>query len=143
MVTYRHKILWNRLRNKVRDEDIEGIKLAGLFIALLFIIGFFGYRILNTISSGLEAEQRIQNIESQLSKLESDNKVLKLEKEAALSDSELEAQYRSLGYKKSGETVYLIHRDSLPTNTPTPSLAPEESKYKLQNWEKWFLKIFD
>lgn len=143
MVTYRHKILWNRLRNKVRDEDIEGIKLAGLFIALLFIIGFFGYRILNTISSGHEAEQRIQNMKSQLSKLESDNKVLKLEKETALSDSELEAQYRSLGYKKIGETVYLIDRDSLLTNTPTPSLAPEEPKYKLKNWEKWFLKIFN
>lgn len=142
MIVYRHKIIWNRLKNRLKTEDVESIKLIGLFVALFFIIVFFGYRILNTVSKGYETEQRLKLLESQLMELEWENKVLKQERDASLSEKELESQYRALGYKKPGETVFLVYKDSPATTaTPTPQIDQETSS-KMENWKKWIIKMF-
>lgn len=144
MITYRHKIIWNRLRNRLKTEDIEGIKLTGLFITLFFVIGFFGYSILNVISEGYETEKRLKLLESQLAELELENKILKKERDASLSDTELEARYRELGYKKPGETVFIVYKNnSVITVTPTPTPQPDEGdSSRMDNWQKWLIKIF-
>jgi len=145
MVTYRHKILLRNLRDRLRKDDIENIKLILLFLAVFGIASFFIVRILETVNKGLEAQQRTEIVARQVEELENENKFLKSQKEAALSDSELEAQYRALGYKKQNETVYIVAKNATtPTLevTPVAGLNGEQEKNELHNWQKWFLKLF-
>jgi cell division protein FtsB len=143
MVTYRHKILFRNLRQKIKSEDIESLKLIGLFLAMLLVAGFFSFRILNTVSDGIETKERTENIQSQVGDLEKENKMLKSEREAALSESEVEAQYRALGYKKPGETIYIVSDQKNAPVSPTAAvMADSNAEQGASNWEKWLVVLF-
>ncbi|GIW57377.1 MAG: hypothetical protein KatS3mg083_322 [Candidatus Dojkabacteria bacterium] len=70
------------------------------------------------------------------------NKILKKEAEAVSNDSEVEVLYRSLGYKKPGEEIYLIEKPN-PTLTPTPtSEQNNEQNLDRSNWQTWLMLLF-
>jgi len=143
MVTYRHKILLKNLRDRLKADDVENIKLILLFLGIFAIAFFFSLRILNTVNQGLEAQKRTDTVASQVEELEKENKILRSQKDAALSDSELEAQFRALGYKKPNETVYIVAKKGptpqveVPTEPVADAKAPE-----MENWQKWLIKLF-
>lgn len=142
MVTYRHKILLDKIKLRIKPEDIQNAKMILLFVTMFSIISFFGYRIIQTVNQGFEASNRIENIQSQVQKLEKENVTLKEERDTALSESEIEAQYRALGYKKPGEEVYIVSRQT-PTPTEAPSDVQTSKQDNLSNWQKWLLLIFN
>lgn len=143
MVTYRHKILLRNLRDRLKEDDVENIKLILLFLGIFAIAFFFSFRILNTVNQGLEAQKRTDTVASQVEELEKENKILKSQKDAALSDSELEAQYRALGYKKPNETIYIVaKRGPTPQVDATVQPTPEQKAPEMENWQKWLIKLF-
>lgn len=130
---------------KLKKSDVENIKLVLFFITILGITLFFIVRILDTVNKGLEAQKRTEIIARQVEELENQNKFLKTQKEKALSDSEIEAQYRALGYKKEDEKVYIVIKNGI---TPTMEATSDPSNHdiqegnKLYNWERWLIKLF-
>jgi cell division protein FtsB len=144
MVTYRHKILLEKIRNKIRPEDIQSAKLVLLFVAMFGVISFFAFRIIETVNKGMESQSRVENIALQVEKLDKENRILKSERDSSISESEIEAQYRALGYKKPGEEIYIINREPTPTLTQTIDESVNNTAKKgPENWEKWVILIFN
>lgn len=142
MVTYRHTILLNKIRNRIKPEDVQNAKMVLLFLSMFLVISFFAYRIVETVNGGLESQSKVENIAKQVERLEKENKFLKSERDAAISESEIEAQYRALGYKKPGEEVYIISKNLTPTPTSKVEIEAETTQ-KTPNWELWISLIFN
>lgn len=144
MVTYRHKILLDKIKLRIRPEDIKSAKIVLLFMAMFSVISFFGYRIIQTVNQGFESQKRVENIASQVEKLEKENVMLKSERDTAMSESEIEAQYRALGYKKPGEEVYIVSRTNAGnTENTSTETNTESTSTEIPNWQKWIMLIFN
>ncbi len=143
MVTYRHKILLEKIKSKVSPEDIQNAKMVMLFLGMFIVISFFAIRIVDTVNSGLASQARVENVAGQVEKLERENRLLKNDRDAAISESEVEAQYRALGYKKPGEEVYIINRISTPAPIQEPQITQETEEIRQVNWELWIKAIFN
>jgi cell division protein FtsB len=142
MIVYRHNLLWKRLRAKIGTNEIEPLKLLGWFLVFFFIISFFGMRLLNSLEEGYQAENRLQLLYQQVNELENENRILRKENEAIASESETESLYRSLGYKKPGEAIYLIEKPN-PTVLPTPASGQYDKENTARsNWQTWFMLLF-
>ncbi len=142
MIIYRHNLILKRIRSKLGQSEIETFKLLGLFIVLFLVISFFGTRILNTLEQGYQYENRLRLLYQQVHKLENENKILRKEAEVVSNDAEVEVLYRSLGYKKPGEQIYLIEKPT-PTVTSTPaSDQSDPENVDRQNWQTWLMLLF-
>lgn len=145
MVVYRHKLWLKNIRSSFADRDFENLKMVALFIATLGIMSFFSIRIVDTLNQGVQAEQRTALVEKQVSQLEKENEILKAQKEIAVSDSEIEAQYRALGHKKPGESIYIVSKEDLAGIKEVNAEAvksTDSQKSQDPNWQKWLLLIF-
>lgn len=143
MVTYRHKILLDKIRSRIRPEDVQNAKMVLLFVAMFSVISFFAIRIVETINKGFDAQSRVENIANHVQKLEKENTLLKAERDAAISESEIEAQYRALGFKKPGEEVYIVSKAATPTATEEPQKLTEAESSATPNWQVWLMLIFN
>jgi hypothetical protein len=118
MIVPRHKILLKRLNGFLSETDFANIRMAAVCIIMFLIFGFFAYQIYQTVDQGLQAENRVQTIAKQVALLEKENKLLQARRDIAMSESEIEAQFRALGYQKPGEEVYIVNRqDFIEENT--------------------------
>ena len=146
MIVYRHKIWFKNIRKTFADGDFENIKMVALFLATLGVMTFFSFRIVETLNQGIEAQSRTEKIETQVAQLEKENQFLKSQKDIAMSDAEIEAQYRALGNKKPGESVYIVSKVAPSLSASQDFLAEESSsetsKSEEPNWQKWFIVIF-
>lgn len=144
MIAYRHKILLDKLRSRISSEDIQNAKTILFFAVMLGIMSFFGYWILGTINNGMKSQARVENMVAEVEKLEKENKLLKSERDSSISETEIEAQYRVLGYKKPGEQVYIINR-APASSSQSDELANnnEADQNKIPNWQIWLGLIFN
>lgn len=142
MVTSRHKIILSRLRGHIGPEELQHAKLIGVFFLMFGIISFFTAQIISSLNEGIDTSNRVETIEKQVARLEKENTQLESELNVALSETEIEAQYRALGYRKPDESVYIVNKN--PIITPTPEIIEQtnESPY-VPNWQKWVLLIFN
>lgn len=144
MVVSRRTILMRNIHGLLESGQLRSLKLLGFFLALFAIVFLFSVKIVGTINKGLETQEKISKINSDISALEKENTKLKYESNLYQSDSEVESQYRALeNKKKKDEIVYIV---PLPTNIPrSDATEPEnvvEKKAKIPNWQKWVKQVF-
>lgn len=110
-----------------------------VFIAGLIVSLIFGYSLINQISGGLKAGDRLSGATGELYSLQIKNRELKEKLKEVNSYQFIEQQARDkLGLTREGETLIII-----PDNKLQQVLgeAKKGEQARLPNWQGW-LKVF-
>lgn len=121
---------------KLKEKSKAYSNYLFIFIFLLMLTS-----LIRNILRAVEADKRIEKMQSRVGKLKEENEALKEELAVTKSEESIEKQLRDkLGLAKEGEIVIVLPDEEI-LESLAPSLEEEEETLPDPNWKKW-LKLF-